>query len=196
MVKKTMTEEYITLKEFVQELKKSYKYVRLIELKDSMEFRNRLERFDKMILVSNELEEYTDSQIEMDNIKILIKTCNVELLLFMFIPVLNIPLFQLNKKIEQKLDLNIAMYSDIRFDNATERTNLVRYHDSLVWETSPIEDWDDHIPKIKIFQKIDDWITKHIPVILFGYYLTIKFKYLRWFFEITYNLKGLKNDKQ
>ena len=191
-----MTEEYMTLKEFIQELKKSFKYVRLLELEHSLKLENHVPEFKRMILVSNELEEYTDSKIEMKNIKALMKTSKVDLLFFMFIPILNIPLFHLKEKNVYKTSGLDANYTCKITMEKPQVPQMHRFHSSLTWESAPIEDWDDHIPKIKIFQKIDDWITKHIPVFLFRYYLTIKFKYLRYIFEVTYYFKERQKDKK
>jgi len=90
-------EEKITLKEFIRKLREIYKYVRLFQCSDLMRLESCITEFDKMVLVSNELEEYTELEMEIDNIKDKVEKGDVELLFFQFIPEINIPLFELKK---------------------------------------------------------------------------------------------------
>jgi len=95
-------EEKMTLKEFIQRLKEIFQYVRLLKLKKTFISNSTDKEFDRMIVCSQELEEYSELQFEIDNLKIFVKRSDSELLFYQFIPEVNIPIFLLRTKPEIK----------------------------------------------------------------------------------------------
>lgn len=98
MVEEFVIEEKITLKEFMQELRQSYKYVRLFQFKNFLKLENHVLEFKRIVLVSNELEECINLEIEKDYLKIQMKRNDIEILFIRFISIVNIPLFLIDKK--------------------------------------------------------------------------------------------------
>lgn len=102
-------EEKMTLKEFIQRLKEIFQYVRLLKLKKTLilDSTDKVldstdKEFDRMIVCSQELEEYSELQFEIDNFRIFIERSDSELLFYQFIPEVNIPIFLLRTKPEIK----------------------------------------------------------------------------------------------
>lgn len=95
-----------TLKDCLKYLKENYKYVRMIELHNTMILETVIPEgkyvFKKFMLASNELEEYEKTDEEFENINITINKTNVKMLLFEVYSgdKINIPIFILEKEKE------------------------------------------------------------------------------------------------
>ena len=105
--KEETSDKKYTLKEFIEELGKYYKYIRIIELKSKMYFLSspHLQPFDKFLLVSNDLEKYEDTEIEIDKINVLIQKAQAELIILPIIPRV-LTIFELRIKNNLKKEIN------------------------------------------------------------------------------------------
>ena len=95
-----------TLNDVIEEYRKRFKYLRVFELDKLMSFEFYPHyQFNKFVLVSNELEYFESTELEIENLMVNIEIAQVELRLKKIYPEVRfknqiIPLFELIKKEE------------------------------------------------------------------------------------------------